>query len=88
MSHTLTYSSPAGNPARNLSWSGTFTMLLSTIYRPLRSVRRGAALWRARRELLELPDSMLADMGISRGEIPSVVRYGRPDRAWPPRGRV
>jgi uncharacterized protein YjiS (DUF1127 family) len=88
MSHTLTYSFPADKPARDPSWSRTFRILIMIMYRPLRAMSRRAALRRARRELLVLPDSMLTDMGISRSEIPSVVRDGRPDPTRLPRGRV
>ncbi len=39
---------------------------------------RRIALRRARRELLDLPDYMLAVIGIGRSEIASAVEYGRP----------
>ncbi|HEX2552564.1 MAG TPA: DUF1127 domain-containing protein [Microvirga sp.] len=38
---------------------------------------RRAALRRARRELLDLPDFMLADMGLTRGEVAFAVEHGR-----------
>jgi uncharacterized protein YjiS (DUF1127 family) len=36
--------------------------------------------WRARRALQHLDDQLLADVGISRGEIGHAVRNGRPSR--------
>ena len=49
------------------------------LYQTLLLASRQLAIRRARRELLELPDSMLKDMGITRGEIASVVEFGRTD---------
>ena len=65
-------------PTRGISRSllGQMAMFL---YQPLLLASRHVAIRRARRELLELPDSMLKDMGITRGEIASVVEYGRTD---------
>jgi uncharacterized protein YjiS (DUF1127 family) len=65
-------------PTREISRSllGQMAMFL---YQPLLLASRQVAIRRARRELLELPDSMLKDMGITRGEITSVVEYGRAD---------
>ena len=45
----------------------------------LLSASRQVALRRARREIFELPNEMLKDMGITRGEIDSVVEFGRND---------
>jgi hypothetical protein len=61
--------------------------LLNDLYSCSRYVAHEVAVWRARRELLDLPDAMLADLGISRSEVPSVVRYGRSDPTRLPRGK-
>jgi uncharacterized protein YjiS (DUF1127 family) len=54
-------------------------------YHFLRRSSEAAAMRRARRELLELPDNMIADLGISRSEISSVVRFGAADPTRIPR---
>lgn len=55
-------------PARTLT--GRVVSLLAR-------VRRWATLRRAARMLEEMPDHMLSDIGISRGEIHDVLREGR-----------
>ena len=72
------------HPARATSRSllGRFAM---SLYQTLLLASQRVAIRRARRELLELPDAMLKDMGITRGEVASVVEFGRADttrRPW------
>jgi uncharacterized protein YjiS (DUF1127 family) len=40
------------------------------------------------RSLSNLPDSMLKDIGLTRGEIPRAVRRGRDDDIKPPRSPI
>ena len=72
------------HPARATSRSLPARMAIF-LYQALRLVSQRVAIRRARRELLELPDSMLKDMGITRGEITSVVEFGRADTTRLPR---
>lgn len=58
------------------------------VYHFLRQSSEAAAMRRAQRELLELPDNMIADLGIGRSEISSVVRFGATDPTRIPRGRT
>ena len=52
---------------------------LAGLSRWLETASRRVAMRRARRELFAMPDFMLADIGLTRGEIASAVRHGRPD---------
>jgi len=72
------------HPARETSRS-LFTRMAMFLYQALWLASQRVAIRRARRELLELPDSMLKDMGITRGEITSVVEFGRADTTRLPR---
>jgi len=67
----------APEPTRLRSLRGRF---VAGVYGTLLHASRQIALRRARRELFELPNEMLKDMGIARGEIDSVVEFGRNDR--------
>jgi uncharacterized protein YjiS (DUF1127 family) len=51
--------------------------LASHLYALLVSAGRRAALRRARRELMEMPDHLLRDLGITRSEIAWIVEQGR-----------
>ena len=42
-----------------------------------RRVERRVRIWNDQRRLQTLPDYLLDDIGISRGEIPSVTEFGR-----------
>jgi len=60
--------------------AGSFAARIATsLYHGFLRVSRQVAIRQARRELLELPDMMLKDMGITRSEIASVVAFGRTD---------
>jgi uncharacterized protein YjiS (DUF1127 family) len=61
--------------------------VLAAIRSLLTTVARRAAARRARRELYELPDFMLSDLGISRSEVASVVRHGWSDATRLARGK-
>ncbi len=67
--------------ARAPFWS----KVLAVVSAQLREASRRAALRRARRELLELSDTMLADIGISRSDITSVTALGSADLTRHPR---
>jgi len=71
-------------PTREISHS-LLGQMAKFLYQPLLLASRQVAIRRARRELLELPDSMLKDMAITRGEVASVVEYGRADVTRVPR---
>jgi uncharacterized protein YjiS (DUF1127 family) len=60
-----------GAPARRPAF-------LAGLARWLKTASRRVAMRRARRELFAMPDFMLADIGLTRGEIASAVRHGRP----------
>jgi uncharacterized protein YjiS (DUF1127 family) len=51
------------------------------LYRNLLAANRHCAIRRAKRELLDLPDVLLKDMGVTRSEVETLVRYGRIDRS-------
>jgi uncharacterized protein YjiS (DUF1127 family) len=88
MSLTLTHNPECGSAAREAGWSGLARRLTLAIYHQFQRASRQVAIRRARRELLDLPDFMLADLGISRSEVDSVVRHGRADATRLPRGRA
>jgi uncharacterized protein YjiS (DUF1127 family) len=67
--------------ARAPFWS----KLLAVASARLKEAGRRAAVRRARRELLELSDTMLADIGISRSDITSVTALGSADLTRHPR---
>jgi uncharacterized protein YjiS (DUF1127 family) len=83
---TTSYNTPFEllHPARETSRSLLSRKAMS-LYQTLLLASRRVAIRRARRELLELPDSMLKDMGITRGEITAVVEFGRADTTRLPR---
>jgi uncharacterized protein YjiS (DUF1127 family) len=49
------------------------------LYRRLLAANRHCAIRRAKRELLDLPDVLLKDMGVSRSAVETLVHYGRID---------
>ncbi|WP_046864659.1 DUF1127 domain-containing protein [Microvirga massiliensis] len=51
--------------------------LASRVYALIASASRRAALRRARCGLLEMPDHLLKDLGITRSEIAWIVEHGR-----------
>ena len=87
MSLIMVHGLSSGTTARELSWGRSLKRLAVRTERYLRSASRWIARRRARRELLTMPDYMLADIGISRSEVESAVRYGRPDPRFT-RGRL
>ncbi|QJP17133.1 DUF1127 domain-containing protein [Starkeya sp. ORNL1] len=65
------------------------------LYRRPLAANRHCVIRRAKRELLDLPDVLLKDMGVSRSEVETLVHYGRidgsvgvPGRAGSARWRV
>lgn len=88
MSLTITNGFASAVSAREASGSHLPERLSLAVGGLFRLIGRQVALRRARRELLGMPDYMLADMGISRSEIASVVRYGAPDPTRLARGRL
>jgi uncharacterized protein YjiS (DUF1127 family) len=60
--------------------------LAALVWNAMTLAAQSLARRRARRELLEMPDFLLKDMGISRSEVPSVVHYGLDDASRLPRG--
>jgi uncharacterized protein YjiS (DUF1127 family) len=54
--------------------------VLSVVANVGRRLRRWAKLRADRRQLMEYPDHMLRDIGISRSEIDSALRHGRHGR--------
>jgi len=75
------------DPAR---WCGLFDILaggLNAAGRTLRRTGRALAAWHRRRRAIAaleaLDGRMLGDIGVSRGQIPSVVDHGRDNGAKP-----
>jgi uncharacterized protein YjiS (DUF1127 family) len=61
-------------PAANTS------LFLEVLSRPVRLIRLAQAEWqhrRAMKELYQLDDRMLRDIGVDRSEVPRVARFGR-----------
>jgi len=77
-----------GSHEGHLSPTDLLKQCLSGILSCAQGIGRRMEERRARRELHDLPDTMLADLGISRSEVASVVRYGRSDPTRLPRGRA
>ncbi len=69
---SVIHAAPEGAPVRRPAG------FLAGLLRWWKAASHSVAMRRARRELLALPDFMLADLGIARGEIASAVRHGRP----------
>jgi uncharacterized protein YjiS (DUF1127 family) len=49
-------------------------------HRQIRAARHRAVLRRTRRELLDMPDHLLADIGLSRSGVDYVIEHGRDHR--------
>jgi uncharacterized protein YjiS (DUF1127 family) len=68
-------------PNRSVSPTTTLRDTSSRAWAGLRTtLAAGVRAWIARRDerdLMEMPDYLLKDIGIGRGEIPSAVRQGR-----------
>lgn len=63
--------------AGRLPISGPFADMLASPARMLRRWREAGRHRRAMRELSQLDDRMLRDIGVNRGEIPRVALFGR-----------
>ena len=69
--------------ARNWSGSDAGAGVLAAVRAAAGQVRRRLAIRNDRRRLAEMPDHLLADIGISRSEIANATEFGRIRRLGP-----
>lgn len=62
---------------------GYLPPLFAAAVRRVRGWQQGR---RAARELSQMSDAMLRDIGLERGDVDEAVRHGRPNVELPPRG--
>ena len=84
MSITLSRQASPGTPTLQ-PMRAILYRLSMRLYGSLKLASQRCAIRRARRELLELPDFMLKDLGINRTEIGYIVEHGRTDTTRLPR---
>ena len=88
MSLTIVDGLTGGRNALVPAWRRYLKHLSVGLSHSLRHASRQSDRRSARRELLGMSDHLLADIGINRGEIDSVVSYGGSDLTRVPRGRL